>query len=175
MFEIQPAPSLFDYDARGIFYFEIYPNGIPYEVSSSINDIDHKDSGSLYGSYFRVKNNECNLYLSAHYSETESVVYRVDDIEALADAFGIIRDTNHVHDIHAAFSSSDDGTGRYAEIDIEFRCGCTLSSHNCRIVKKYLREKYGWEIVLGSIGFEPLTKRTISVERKSLSKTTLPF
>lgn len=129
----------------------------------------------FFGSYGRIKNGECTLYLSATASDSESIVYRVDDPEALADAFGIVRVSEHTHDIHAVLSPDDTGTGRYAKIQIEFRCGCTLSSHNSRSMKKYLRDRFGWEIVLSSINSERLSKRTVTVERSNLAKTQLPL
>lgn len=175
MFQIESAPKYFQYDLDGICYFEVYPNGEVAEVLGDITSVGDKKPSSVYGSYQRAKNNECVLYLATVSPYGEAKVYRVDDLEALADSYGILRTFDHEHDVHAAFSEKDSGSGRYAEIDIEFRCGCVLGNHNKRIMAKYLKEKYGWEIVLKSINSEPLSKRRITVERKSLSHTPLPF
>ena len=175
MFQIEPTPKYFQYDLDGICYFEVYPNGDVVEVLGDITSVGDKKTSSVYGSYQRVKNNESVLYLATVSPYGDAKVYRVDDLEALADSYGILRAFDHEHDVHAAFSEKDNGNGRYAEIDIEFRCGCVLGSHNKRIIAKYLKEQYGWEIVLKSINSEPLSKRRITVERKSLSNTPLPF
>lgn len=175
MFQIEPVPQYFQYDLNGICYFEVYPNGDVVEVSGDITSVGDKKPSSVYGSYQRSKNNECILYLATVSPYGDTKVYRVNDLEALADSYGIFRAFEHEHDIHAAFSENDKGSGRYAEIDIELRCGCVLGSHNKRIMAKYLKERYGWEIVLKSIDSEPLSKRRITVERKSLSNKPLPF
>lgn len=175
MFSIEPVPKYFQYDLDGICYFEVYPNGEVVEVLGDITSVGDKKLSSVYGSYQRAKNNECTLYLATVSPYGDAKVYRVDDLEALADSYGILRAFEHEHDIHAAFSEKDTGSGRYADVDIEFRCGCVLGSHNKRIMAKHLKEKYGWEIVLKSINSEPLSKRRITVERKSLSNTPLPF
>jgi len=175
MFQIEATPKYFQYDLDGICYFEVYPNGTVVGVLGDITSVGDKKLSSVYGSYQRVKNNECTLYLATVSQYGDAKIYRVDDMEALADSYGILRVFEHQYDIHAAFSEHDKGCGRYAEIDIEFRCGCLLGSHNKRIMAKYLKEKYGWEIVLKSIGSQPLPKRRITVERKSLSNTPLPF
>lgn len=175
MFQIEPTPKYFQYDLDGICYFEVYPNGEIVEVLGDISSVGDKKTSSVYGSYQRAKNNECTLYLATVSPYGDAKVYRVDDLEALADSYGILRAFNHEHAVHAAFGEKDSGNGRYAEIDIEFRCGCVLGSHNKRIMAKYLKEKHGWEIILNSIDSQPESKKRIRVERKSLIKTPLPF
>ncbi len=175
MFAIEPVPQYFQYDLGGIYYFEVYPDGEVVWATSDITSVGDQKSTSVYGSYHRVKNNECTLYLSTVSQYGDATVYRVDDPEALADSYGIIRPSDHEHDIHATYSARDEGSGRYADIDIEFRCGCVLGSHNKRIMIKYLKAKYGWEVVLNSIDSQPESKKRIRVERKSLAKTPLPF
>lgn len=158
MLSIEPAPKYFQYDLDGICYFEVYPNGEVVEVLGDITSVGDNKLSSVYGSYQRAKNNESTLYLATVSPYGDAKVYRVDDLEAFADSYGILRAFEHKHDIHAAFSEKDTGSGRYAEIDIEFRCGCVLGSHNKRIMAKHLKEKYGWEIVLKSINSEPLSQ-----------------
>lgn len=169
------APDGFNYDARGLFYFEVYPDGITSYVNNDRSSIRSKKEDSLYGAYFRAVEGKSELYCATSYNQGNTKVYKIENLEALADSVGIVRTITHEHKIHAKLSPNDLGEGRYALIDIEFTCGCTLSSANCRIIKEYLKEKYGWEMILRSVGSEPLAQRTITVERNSLSKTQLPF
>lgn len=71
----------------------------------------------------------------------------------------------HIHEIRACYNEKDSGSGRYAEIDIEFLCGCTLSNQSKRIIAEQLKAPYGWSIILSSIDSVPKPKRMIRVKR----------
>lgn len=168
--QISPAPKGFNYDIRGLFFFEVFPDGRINHIPHDRYSIRHKDVESLYGAYHRAAAGECTLFFSLFKNESETMVWRVEHLDELADSIGILRPNGHIHDIHAALSPRDPGKGRYADLDIELRCGCTLCSANKRAFAEYCKEKYGWEIILNSIGYEPLSKRTIRVERNSVCK-----
>lgn len=173
--EIQGAIKGYNYDIGGLFYIEVFTDGRVCALSSDRASIDKKSDTSVYGAYFRAINKESTIYFSSLRTMGQTTITRVDYLNDFADSFGIPRASDHVHEIHAQYNEHDDGKDVYAKIDIEFICGCTLSSSNKRNIVNYLKDKYGWEVVLSSIGFEPLSKRTIRVKRKSLSKTNLPF
>lgn len=163
-----PAPYGIQYDYHGIRYFEVYSDGSVHQISNDRRSIERKEENSLYQAYFRVSRGECALYLAFADSNGNTLIYKVDDFEALADSVGIVRLTDHVHNVRWSYSKDDPGKGRYASIDIEFLCGCELSSLNRRIMAKQLKDLFGWEVVLGSINSIPSSKRTIQVERKSI-------
>lgn len=173
--EVTAAPKGFNYDTRGLCFFEIYPDGKINLLLSDKNSIRRQIDNSVYGAYVRALKHESTLYISALPASNNITIWRIENLEDLADSLGFPKNDGHVHEIHAAYSAKDDGRHTYAYLDIEFACGCTLSSSNKRSVANYLKERYGWEIVLDSINSEPLAKRTIRVKRKSLSETDLPF
>lgn len=173
--EVTAAPKGFNYDARGLCFFEIYPDEKVNLLLSDKNSIKRQLDNSVYGAYIRTLNKKSTLYVSVLLGSNNITVWRVENLNDLADSLGFPKNDGHVHEIHACYSAKDDGKHTYAHIDVEFRCGCTLSSSNKRSISNYLKEKYGWEIVLDSINSEPLAKRTIRVKRKSLSETKLPF
>lgn len=112
MFTIEPVPQYFRYDIDGIFYFEVYPNGEVVEVLGDITSVGDQKPASVYGSYHRIKRNECTLYLSTVSQYGDAKVYRAEDPEALADSYGIVRPSDHEHDVHVAYSARDEGSGR---------------------------------------------------------------
>ena len=166
--EIQALPERFMYDVAGVFYFELYPDNRMCRVYHDRDSIKRKLDDSLYSAYFRAKNGECTIYCAYICAEGRTAVERVDDLEAMADSLGIDRPTSHRHDIRFSYAPKDPGKGRYAELEVEFLCGCTLSSYNKRIMAEYFKKEYGLWIILNSINSEPLQKRVITVERSSI-------
>lgn len=172
--KIAAAPQGYNYDVRGLYFFEVYPDGRVNHVKSDRSSIRDKSPDSLYGAYFRAVNGECILYFSSIHYEGNAEVQRIDCLDDLADSIGILRPDAHEHVIRARLSARDSGRGRYADIDIEFLCGCQLCSSNKRAIAAYLKEKYGWYVILNSINSEPLSKRTITVERNSIDHDNMP-
>ena len=166
--EMPIAPVGYNYDCPGIFFFEVYPDGRVNHVPYSRRAIMDKDDASVYGAYFRAVKKECDLYFSSIVREGYTAVQKIEDLEGFADSLGIMRPTAHVHEIRACYSERDLGSGRYADIDIEFRCGCTLSNRNKRVIAEQLKVQYGWSVILNSIDSIPKSKRTIRVERNSI-------
>ena len=171
---IPVAPEGMNYDARSLYYFEVYPDGTVNHISSDLNAIRRKDSDSLYGAYFRAVGNECTLYCATFRNEYKTTVFKIDDLGALADSVGIAQNSGHAHEVSISYNACDDGKDRYAAIDIIFHCGCSLCSTNKRSMAQYLNEQYGLRIVLNSIDSRPLSQRTIKVERNSIDWTRLP-
>ena len=172
--EVAASPKGYNYDVRGLYFFEVYPDGRVNHVKSDRSSIRDKSSDSLYGAYFRAVDGECALYFSSIHYEGNAEVQRIDCLDDLADSIGILRPDAHEHVIRARLSARDSGRGRYADIDIEFLCGCQLCSSNKRAIAAYLKEKYGWYVILNSINSEPLSKRTITVERNSIDHDNMP-
>lgn len=166
--EMPKAPADYNYDCPEFFFFEVYPDGRVNHVPYSRSAIMNKDDESVYGAYFRAVAKKCDLYFSSIVGEGYTAVQKIEDLEGFADSLGIMRPTAHVHEIRASYSENDSGSGRYAEIDLEFRCGCTLSNRNKRIIVEQLKAKYGWNVVLNSIDSIPMSRRTIRVERNSI-------
>lgn len=166
--EMPIAPAGYNYDCPGIFFFEVYPDGRVNHVPCSRRAIMDKDDASAYGAYFRAVEKECDLYFSSIVREGYTAVQKIEDLEGFADSLGIRRPTARIHEIRACYNEKDSGSGRYAEIDIEFLCGCTLSNQNKRIIAEQLKAPYGWSIILSSIDSVPKSKRTIRVKRNSI-------
>ena len=165
---IASAPNGIRYDLPGICFFEVYKDGTVYRIDNSRRAICYQNEDSTYQAYFRALKGESNIYFSYADSNGNVFLYKADDLDALADSIGIIRPSDHVHNIRWSYSKEDPGKGRYACLDIEFLCGCKLSNTNKRIMAKQQKDMFGWDVILSSIDSNPSSKRTIRVERKSI-------
>lgn len=165
---IASAPKGIQYDLPCICYFEVYKDGTVNRIDNSRRAICDQNEDSTYQAYFRALRGESNIYFSYADSNGNVFLFKADDLDALADSIGIIRPIDHVHSVRWAYSKNDPGKGRYAWLDIEFLCGCELSSLNKRVIVKQLKEMFGWDVILSSINSIPSAKRTIQVERKSI-------
>ena len=165
---IESAPYGIQYDLPSVCYFEVYKDGTVNRIDNSRRAISDQIESSLYQAYFRALRGECDIYFSFADSNGNVFLYKADDLDALADSIGIVRPSDHVHNISWAYSKEDPGKGRYAWLDIEFLCGCKLSNTNKRIMAKQLKDMFGWDVILSSIDSNPSSKRTIRVERKSI-------
>lgn len=167
---IEFAPYGIQYDLPGICYFEVYKDGTVNRIDNSRRAFISQTEASLYKAYFRALRGECEIYFSYADGNGNVFLYQADDLDALADCIGIVRQTEHIHNVRWSYNKSDPGKGRYALLDIEFLCGCELSSLNKRLIVKQLKDMFGWEIPLNSINFIPSSKKTIRVERKSIKE-----
>ena len=97
-----------------------------------------------------------------------SDLFCIDDLNELADAYGIERDDPHIHEIEWKFSSMDDKISRYAYIDIKFKCGCKIEDGTIKKLALDLRKQLGWEVAtsVGWSGYDG--KYTIKVLRTSI-------
>ena len=167
--EISDAPHGIHYDNRAVMFIEEPVAGRIRLLLSDKDSIRRKKEDSVYQAYFRTKREKSTLYIAFGEEYGVPYLYRVNDLEAMADSLGIERQTDHVHNVRWTFSKNDPGSGRYAWLDVEFLCGCQLSSLNSRIMSKQLEDIFGWRVILNSIGHIPSTRRTIKVERSSIS------
>ena len=167
--EIPIAPEGILYDSRGLKYFEVFKDGSVCLISNDRQAIELKLEDSIYQAYFRASSGESDLYFALSDINGNISIYKVADFDTLADSVGIERPDDHIHNVSWKFNKLDDGKGRYAFIDVEFLCGCKLSSMNSRIMAKQLKKQLGWDIVLSSINSIPSSEKTIKVERKSLT------
>ncbi len=165
---LESAKFGYRYDSPGIQYFEVFNDGSIDPISNSRGSIERKEEHSLYQAYFRALRGECKICFAYADPNGNVSLRQADDLEALADSVGIIRPTDHVHEIHWELNERDPGKGRYALIDIEFLCGCKISCFNIRIMAKQLKKLKGWEVKLDGVDSHHLSKNTIEVSRNSI-------
>ena len=106
--------------------------------------------------------------------EKKSDLFVVDDIDALSDAFGIERDTQHQHIVNYSLSDYDDGKSPYASVNISFDCGCKLTLNNIKAIASDLKKQFGWQMTtttgFGSRFTDGETVYSVRILRSSLSK-----
>ena len=100
------------------------------DAAGSLTQVGH-DFSSAAEAYRRAAAGEIRLY-AVWPGEYSSDLFEIDDLNAFADAFGVERPDPHVHDLAWTLSLMDDGTSRYANVNVVFRCGCTLSKQNIK-------------------------------------------
>ena len=105
--------------------------------------------------------------------EYSSDLFEIDDLNAFADAFGVERPDPHVHDLAWTLSPMDDGTSRYANVNVVFRCGCTLSKQNIKKFANDMRRQMGWNVATSTVpgchgSADGSEVYTIRVERRTL-------
>lgn len=168
--EISDAPHGIQYDNRTVLFVEEPAAGHLHLLLSDKNSIRRKKEDSVYQAYFRATRKESTLYVAFGDENGVPHLYRVNDLEAMADSLGIDRQTGHVHNVHWAYSKDDPGSGRYAWLDVEYLCGCQLSRLNSRIMVKQLENMFGWRVIQSSIDSTPSARKTIKVERSSVNE-----
>lgn len=172
--KVDSAPKGFNYDYRNICFFEIDSDGDVSVFTSDKHSIQRKTPDSIYTAYQRALAGDCKIYIALPQS-SHTVIYHIEHLDDLAISLGFPREDDHIHEIHAKFSEKDDGKDTYAYLDVEFKCGCTVSSDNIRDIANYLKDRFGWEVVLSYVNFIPESKKTLKVKRNSILKTPLPF
>lgn len=173
--KVQSAPKGFNYDYRNLCFFEIDSDGDINIFASDKSSIQRKTSDSIYTAYQRALAGDCKIYVAFPENTSCTVIYYIEHLDNLAISLGLPRKDEHIHEIHAKFNEKDDGKDTYAYVDVEFSCGCTVSSQNIRTIANYLKDRYGWEVVISYVNFIPQSQRTLKIKRNSLSNTSLPF
>lgn len=168
--EIPDAPYGIQYDNRTVMFIEEPMADHLHLLLSDKDSIRRKKEDSVYQAYFHAKRKDSTLYITFGDEYGVPRFYRVNDLEAMADSLGIERQTNHIHNVRWTYSKDDPGSGRYAWLDVEFLCGCQLSRLNSRIMIKQLENMLGWRVILSSIDSSPSRRKTIKVERSSISQ-----
>ena len=100
-------------------------------------------------------------------------MFEIVDLFAFAVAFGVERPDPHVHDLAWTLSPMDDGTSRYANVNVVFRCGCTLSKQNIKKFANDMRRQMGWNVATSTVpgchgSADGPEVYTIRVERRTL-------
>lgn len=156
--------SPFLYSASQVCYLALDGEG-------RLTQVGH-DFRSAEEAYRRAAAGEIRLY-AVWPGQYHSDLLAIDDLNAFADAFGVERPDDHVHDLEWKLSPYDDGTSRYADVHVIFRCGCTLGQGNIRKFSQDMYRQKGWNVAVskgvsssrGPAGPEIFT---IRVERRTL-------
>lgn len=125
----------FPYASKFVCYFEVFPDGTVAEISNDVRAVEP--------AFQRASEGTVKIYavLPERYV---SSLYEIDDINLLADAYGIARPDDHVHDISWKLSSIDDGRSSYASVETFFLCGCKVTFDNIRKIAADLQRQKGW-------------------------------
>ena len=149
----------FPYALSQVCYIELFSDGTLGQIPC------HKSA--IEQAYKRAINKESTIY-AVWPGSYRSDLFCIDDLNELADAYGIERDDPHIHEIEWKFSSMDDKISRYAYIDIKFKCGCKIEDGTIKKLALDLRKQLGWEVAtsVGWSGYDG--KYTIKVLRTSI-------
>ena len=142
----------FSYRHPANCYFTISEEGVPVQIWNTLSEMER-----IYQS---VKNGETDLYVAVP-GETTTDIFHIDDIELLGREYGFCEGHQHVFDWE--ISDSGNKTDRYASVKINFHCGCCVSLRTIRQLAKDLKKQMGWDVQVGSCGYN-----TIYVKKKSL-------
>ena len=167
-FEPDATPKGFRYDLRGLSYYEVHNDMVITCIDSKIGSIERKEENSCYGAYQRASAGETRILVSTLDMYSNSVRYIVEDLDAFADAFGIRRESDHVHDIEWRLSKTISDDRRYVYIDVTMRCGCKMGKENARVMHDVLRETLGCDVVLGSFPSDARSCCTLKAYRNSV-------
>ena len=152
----------FPYSSSLICYFEVRSNG----------EVEQIGKESAREAYVRATDNHSKIF-AVWPGNWRSDLFVIDDLNAFADAFDIPRPDDHIHDITWRYSSCDDGKSLYADIDIVFRCGCSLTVDNIKKFARDMSKQLGWVIAtskgLSCYRSATGTEYSISVRRSSIN------
>jgi len=152
--------SPFPYASPRVCYLALDQEGTLSQVDTHF--------AAVCDAYRRAAEGEIRLY-AVWPGQYRSDLFEIDDLNAFADAFGVMRPDGHIHDLEWKLSRIDDGKSRYAYVDIVFRCGCTLSFQNIKKFANDMRAQKGWDIATSKGISGDGLRYTISVLRSSLN------
>lgn len=153
----------FPYEAKTTCYVQVDNYGKVTQV--------HHNNTELTAAYKKARDGECTLYAvwPGRYS---SDLFIIDDLNTFADAFGIFRGDDHVHDIEWKVSEIDDGRSHCAWVNVRFRCNCALDKLGIRKFANDMRAQKGWDIAVSkgySMHYDSSgTEYIVPVRRSSL-------
>ncbi len=157
----------FPYTLSNICYIEISKDG-------DISQIPHSKD-EIFSAYTKAKSGAVNIY-AVWPGQYRSDLFIVDDLDLFAGAYGITTSNTHLHDVEYKISEFDDGKSQYANVDMEFKCGCALDFNNIKSIANDLKQQYGLEMAT-STGFgchqdviSGKTVYSIRVRRSSIKK-----
>ncbi|MEL7609466.1 MAG: hypothetical protein AAGU74_08155 [Bacillota bacterium] len=149
----------FPYSSKLVCYIEVDKHG-------NVSQIDHSAS-AMFAAYHNAVDGRSKIY-AVWPGNYRSDLFEIDDLNALADAFGVPRPDPHVHQLEWALSKIDDGKSLFAAVDIVFHCGCRLGFDNIKKFAMDMKEQKHWDVAT-SKGISGTGNRyTISVRRSSL-------
>lgn len=154
----------FPYSSKLVCYFEADQYG-------NISQLDHTEQ-AISAAYQKAIQKQTKIY-AVWPGNYRSDLFEINDLNALADAFGVSRPDDHVHDIEWSISSMDDGKSSYALVDIVFKCGCSLDFNNIKKFANDMKLQKGW-VVATSTGISgsyngKISRYIIHVRRCSLN------
>lgn len=146
--------SDFPYALKTVCYIEVLDGNIE----------QRKGKQELEEAIYRVKNQKSTLY-GVWPGTYQSDLFLIDDVNLLADAYGIRREDDHIHDVKWKYFFLDDGKSRYATIDMKFRCGCKMDANNRLKIIQDLYDQKGWVLKkTGGYGVHGLDDPEYTVE-----------
>jgi len=129
------------------------PNNCYIEVllDGTVRGIAHKnksDINEIEAAYVRVCNRESRLFCAwpGNYSTN---LFEIDDLNAFADAFGFICETNSDEHIHSFTWEVDEknSTSRTAYVRIKFACDCESPLYDSREkFDTFLQKHLDWSV-----------------------------
>ena len=153
----------FPYSAKTVCYIEVDKNG-------QVTQLPH-DSASMTAAYDNAIHHKSTIY-AVWPGNYRSDLFIIDDLHALAAAFGVPRPDDHKHTLEWKLNAFDDGKSAYAHIDMILHCGCTLDSNTIRKFARDMKEQRGWDVATSTgISYHTgggVTEYTIRVRRSSL-------
>lgn len=127
----------FPYAAKTVCYILVTSSGEIQQV--------HHTKDELAEAYAEANEGRAKLY-AVWPGQWRSDLFIIDDLNAFADALGIERQDDHVHEIDWELSSIDDGTSGYAWVECRFRCGCSLWKMGIKKFAADMRHQKGWNV-----------------------------
>ncbi len=151
----------FPYDSRMTCYILVDSKG-------QVSHVAHNKS-ELKSAYDSVVTGNAVLY-AVWPGEYRSDLFIIDDINAFADAVGVYRKDEHIHQLEWKISDYDDGVSRYASVSCKFKCGCSFEKIGIKKFANDMREQKGW-VVATSKGYGYHGDEfTVPVSRASLKR-----
>lgn len=141
-------PNLF-YHTPTNKYIELRNDGTVIVLTCDLCSVQDGREYSVAGGYKRMLNGESRLLMA--FNDYDGVhITEIDDLNALADGFGIPRTFEHEHRFTYTLANDCYSERGQVKVDIKFNCGCSLGECNCRGFARYFKEKHGWDLVLKS-------------------------
>ena len=149
----------FPYDSKRVCY-------ILADSKGHISQIDHTKT-ALQSAYDTVTGGQAVLY-AVWPGEYRSDLFIIDDLNAFADAVGIDREDDHIHDLEWKLSDYDDGVSRYAYVECKFKCGCVFEKMGLKKFANDMRKQKDWVVATTKGCSYGGGSFTVSVSRASL-------
>ena len=157
--------SCFPYAAKTTCYIEVSADGSVGQVSCTKNDMTEAVA--------RAKAGQSKLY-AVWPGNYRSDLFIIDDLDMLADAYGIDHGNKHQHIVDYRMSDHDDGISRYASVNLVFDCGCEIDFNNIKAVANDLKAQFGWDMAASTgFGYHVVDGKpvySVSIRRSSLNK-----